>query len=176
MRNVRRFFNPKLLVLGAMGIAFSMLNGQPAQALTTSFNLDVTANVVNSCSITTSAVAFLTNYDVTSASPNTGTGSVTINCTNGAPVYITLGEGANPASGSSAAAPLRQMASGADRLGYDLYQDPLMTTVWGNTAGTAVNAVGTGAADVHTVYGSIPAGQLVASGAYADGVLATVNY
>ncbi|MFI5309274.1 MAG: spore coat protein U domain-containing protein [Polyangiales bacterium] len=35
---------------------------------------------------------------------------------------------------------------------------------------------GNGAAQALTVYGRIPAGQGVASGAYTDSVLATVNY
>ncbi len=175
MKNVRSY--TKILFLAALGMGFSLLNGQSAQALQSSFNLDVTANVVNSCTIATSAVAFLTNYDVASATPNTGSGTVTINCTNGAPVYVTLGEGAQPATGSSATVPLRQMsAGGTDRLGYFLYQDSGFSSVWANTQATGVTRVGTGANDALTVYGRIPTGQPVASGAYADGVLATVNY
>jgi spore coat protein U-like protein len=167
----------KTLLLAALGMGFSMLNGQPAKALTSSLNLDITATVQNSCTIGTAAVAFLTNYDVTSATPNTGTGTITINCTTGAPVYVTLGQGGFPAAGSSDAVPLRQMsAGGADRLGYFLYQDAPRTVVWGNTQGTAFSRVGTGAADPLTVYGRIPINQGVASGSYADGVLATVNY
>ncbi|GAB3470394.1 Csu type fimbrial protein [Azotobacter salinestris] len=141
-------------------------------------NLDVSATVIPNCSITTTPLAF-GDYDpvVTHASADLdATGTVNITCTQDAPVQITLGEGLNADSGSTGAAPLRQMTNGGDFLSYDLYSNAGRTTVWGDDATVDVESIGTGLEEVHTVYGRIPAGQNVAVGNYADTVVATVIF
>ncbi|MDP9151155.1 MAG: spore coat U domain-containing protein [Myxococcota bacterium] len=153
----------------------------PLQALagTATQNLSVTATIAANCTISTTAVAF-GSYDpiVTNAStPLDSTGTVTTTCSTGASPQITLGQGANAGGGSTDTVPVRQMASGAARLGYSLYQQTGRTTVWGNTLATAPAAVtGTGVAQVFTVYGRVPAAQNVATGSYTDTVVATVNF
>jgi spore coat protein U-like protein len=79
------------------------------------------------------------------------------------------------------------MASGADRLSYELYQPPnttpgtacgALTTTWG-TAGVNIftpGAPASKAARTYNVCGAIAAGQDVAVGSYSDTVLATVNF
>ncbi len=65
-----------------------------------------------------------------------------------------------------------------DYLSYELYQDTGRTTVWGNS-GTALFSAGSApskAPRTFTVYGRIPAAQDVPAGAYADTVIATVNF
>jgi spore coat protein U-like protein len=150
-----------------------------ASAATQTANLTVSATISANCTISTAAVAFGA-YDpvVTNASAAlNGTGTITTTCTTGASPVITLGQGATPAGTSTDAAPLRRMASGANRMAYALYQNTGRTTVWGNTPGTAPPAVaGTGLAQNTTVYGQVSGGQNLPAGSYADTVVATVTF
>ncbi|MFI4909982.1 MAG: spore coat protein U domain-containing protein [Steroidobacterales bacterium] len=85
-----------------------------------------------------------------------GTGTVTVTCTNGSAVAVTLNQGTNPAGGSTDAVPARQMKdAGTDHLAYTPYQDSNRTTVWGNTVGTSVSDTGNGTAQSLTVYGAV---------------------
>ena len=150
----------------------------PAMAGVDSADLDVTATVNASCTISTVALGFGV-YDpiVThAAAALDGTGTVTVTCTNGSAVNITLGQGDNANAGSTDAVPLRRMLSGANLLSYYLYSDAARLTVWGNTDPTGLDDVGTGVASNLTVYGRIPAAQNVPVGAYADTVVATVTF
>jgi len=144
-------------------------------------NLPVSASVSANCAISTSAVAFGA-YDpaVANASADLDNqGSVTVTCTNGASTTITLSQGDNANTGSTAAVPLRRMSDGAGSphyLSYFLYQESGRTTVWGDTAPTGVAHTGTGTATVLDVYGRVTAGQNVPTGNYADTVVATVTF
>jgi len=162
----------------AFGIVGMLVSGQ-ANAATATANLNVTATVSATCSISTTALAFGA-YDpigANNATPLDGTGAVIVTCTNGASAAVTLGQGANAAGGSTDAVPVRRMKDAAGVfLSYALYQDVAHTTTWGNTAGTSVAQTGSGTASSVTVYGRIAAGQNVASGAYSDTVVATVTF
>lgn len=69
------------------------------------------------------------------------------------------------------------MTKGADTLNYSLFQESGRTTVWGNTVNTdTVADTGTGVDIVYTVYGRIPAGQVVNTGVYTDTVTVTVTF
>ena len=167
------------LLAGAAAGVLALAATSGATAGTATSNLSVTATVSANCTISTAPVAFGA-YDpvvANAATPLNGTGSVSVTCTTGASANITLGQGANPAGGSTNAAPLRQMKdAGTDLLAYGLYQDTGHATVWGNTAGTGVAETGTGAAINVTVYGQIPAGQNVPAASYSDTVVATVTF
>ena len=170
--------NGRLLGLTAASALF--LAASPAtRAGTATSNLSVTATVSANCTISTAPVAFGA-YDPVSANASSaldGTGTITVTCTTGSTGTITLGQGSNPATGSTDAAPLRQMKdAGTDVLAYTLYQDSGRTTAWGNTAGTGVAQVGTGAVQNVTVYGAVAAAQNVPAGSYSDTVLATVTF
>lgn len=171
-RRVMQLAVASALALGSSGFGVNSYAG------TATSNLSVTATVSANCTISTAAVAFGA-YDPIVAHATaalTGTGTVTVTCTNGSTGTITLGQGANANTGSTDAAPLRQMASGVNRLAYSLYSDTARTVVFGNTAGTGVARTGTGAADAVTVYGSVAAGQNKPAGSYADTVVATVTF
>jgi spore coat protein U-like protein len=150
-----------------------------ASAATATANLTVSTTIANTCTITTAPVAFVA-YDPVVANASTplpGTGTITTTCTTGAAPVITLGQGANAGGGSTDAAPVRQMANGANKMAYGLWQNAGHSTVWGNTAGTAPASIaGTGVAQNATVYGQIPAGQNLPSGSYTDTVVATVTF
>lgn len=170
------FVSPRLTAW-TVGLLFASAAGL-SNAATQTANLDVSATVSASCTISTAAVAFGT-YDpvVTNAtSALDATGTVTTTCTNGSSVTILLGQGANADSGSTDAAPARRMISGTDYLNYQLYSDTARTVVWGNDATTDVAETGTGTAVSTTVYGSVPAGQNVPAGSYTDTVVATVSF
>jgi spore coat protein U-like protein len=165
----------------AMGTA--LMSSSPAYAGTATSNLAVNASVASNCSISTAAVAF-GPYDpiVTNAATALGgTGSITIACTKGSVPTLKLDLGATPAGS------VRQMANGAERLPYELYQPPTnvagvpcgaLTTVWGTTGTNILTTVAapSKAARTYNVCGSIPGGADVAAGAYADTVIATVTF
>lgn len=157
-----------------IGAAAFWLNGYAGGGAGTS-NLSVTATISANCTISNTAVAF-GGYDpiVTHASnPRDATGTVVTTCTSGSSPTIALDQGASPASGSSATAPVRQMASGDNRLRYELYSDAY-TTVWSNTGVTTPITDGT--AKINTVYGRIPGAQNKPVGGYSDTVTATVTF
>jgi spore coat protein U-like protein len=169
----------KLVIVAALCTVGSLDAGTAQAAGTATANLAVSASVAANCTISTSALAFGA-YDPISAnqsSPLLGTGGVTVVCTTGSTVNVTLDQGQSPASASSNSAPLRQMSDGAaDLLAYVLYQDSAHNTPWGNTSGTGPSPVGTGAAQSLVVYGSVAAGQNVPAGTYTDTVTATVTF
>jgi spore coat protein U-like protein len=163
----------------AAGTALFLGTATVSHAGTATSSLSVTATVAANCAISTAPVAFGA-YDPVAANATTpldGTGTVTVTCTSGDAATITLGQGSNPGTGSTDAAPVRQMKdTGGALLGYSLYSDTGRTTVWGNTAGTGVAETGTGAAQAVTVYGAVAAGQNVPTGSYSDTVVATVTF
>ncbi len=140
----------------------------------------MTATVVNNCILSSTNIAFGT-YDPTAPAAATATGSVTAKCTKGDLVSVALGQGGNPATGSTAAVPARQMANGANMLPYHIYIAGTGTTEWGTgTVGTnepaAQTSTSVATALTFTTYGSLPAGADVPAGAYSDSVIATVTF
>jgi spore coat protein U-like protein len=166
-----------------VGLGTLLMPSLPAYAGTATANLSITASVAPNCTISTAAVAFGA-YDpivTNAAAALTGNGSITIACTKASVPTLKLDLGANPAGS------VRQMANGAERLPYELYQPPTnvagaacgtLAQVWG-TIGTAILttvAAPSKAARTYNVCGSIPGGADVAVGAYADTVIATVTF
>lgn len=142
----------------------------PARAGSAGNFLGVSANVLGACTIDAATLAF-GDYDPAAA--RDGSGTITVRCTQGSNFSVDLGTGSN-ASGAA-----RRMAGGVgEYLGYELYSDSGRTTVW-STAGYSANATTVAAAFspyTLTVWGRIPAGQTVSTGAYADSVTMTVNF
>jgi len=171
-------FNARMLsVVGAVALALG--SASSVDAATATSNLSVTASVSANCTISTTAVAFGA-YDAVganAAAPLNGTGSVSVTCTSGASTTVTLGQGSNADTGSTAAAPVRRMKdSGTNFLSYALYSDTGRTTAWGDTSGTGLAHTGTGTLTALTVYGQIAAGQNVPAASYSDTVVATVTF
>jgi spore coat protein U-like protein len=145
-------------------------------------NMVVSATVVNNCSITAAPLSF-GNYDPISANASsgsdlTGSADLTVACTVGDSYTINLDQGANPGTGSTDAAPARQLVNGSNAMAYQLYQDSGRSTVWGNTSGTSPSSAtaSSNAPFAVTVYGTVPKGQSLPAGTYTDTVLATVNF
>ena len=153
-------------------VTAAALAGAPAMAsaASTSATFTVTATVVDACSVSATNLAFGT-YNPNLPTDTAATSTLSVNCTLGTPYTVSLDSGAH-ALGSS-----RRMASGSNRLAYELYRDAAATLVFGTLAGALnVSGVGLGVAASHTVYGVIPKGQAAASGSYTDTVTVTVDY
>jgi spore coat protein U-like protein len=149
----------------------------PAFAATTA-DVEISAEVIASCSITALPVAF-GNYDALSATPDDATGSVAVSCSTGSNPKIWLGQGLNADAGSTADVPVRRMVNGGTNfLSYQLYQNSSRSTVWGGTDGSSPAAQT--ATDLNpvtsTIYGRVPVNQTSTVGSYSDTVVATVNF
>ena len=169
----------KLLLFLASTSALVISSDRSASATTKTANLAVSANVVQGCSIATTAVAFV-NYDPTATSPNdSGQGTVTIACTQGVAPNIGLAFGQN--SGGGTQRNMLQTAPGTKLLPYGLYQEAGRTTAWGDgTAGggtvLTLTAVPNNSPITKQIYGRIPALQNVPQDTYNDLVVASVNF
>jgi spore coat protein U-like protein len=155
-----------LLMLGLM--PWAELHAQTTA--TTTFKVTAKVNAV--CAITASDLAF-GNYTSATGTPLLGTTILQATCTPNSSYNIGLSAGTT----TGATINQRKMAAAANTLNYQLYSDSARSTVWGNTSGTdTVTGVGTGLAQPHTVYGSIPAAQKSPAGDYQDVITVTVFY
>ncbi len=172
--NSSKNFGRKALFLAISAMALSAGN---VFADTATDNLDVSATVIENCLISTSALAFgdYDPVDVNLDADLEGTGTVSVTCTMGDVVQITLGQGANDATGTSGA-PARRMKNGvANFLSYDLFSDDGHLAVWADSTAD-VETTGDGEIEEHIVYGLVEMGQNVPAGVYTDVVVATVTF
>jgi spore coat protein U-like protein len=142
-----------------------------------SANLQVTANVIQSCQIGGGYLGF-GSYDSVNGGYVFGTGQITVACAAGTETTITLDEGQAPQGGSSLDAPARRMNNGGGSfLSYQLFTEPSLNTTWGGTpqSGRYFFAPDSNPQAI-PVYGLIPAGQSVPSGGYGDNVTATIQF
>jgi spore coat protein U-like protein len=134
---------------------------------TQSFNVSVT--VLSGCTITATTLAF----GIYTGSLINSTSTVSVTCTNTTPYNV----GLNAGTATGATVTTRKMQNGTHLLAYALYQNSGHSTNWGNTVGTDTEAgTGSGALQALTVYGQLPAGQVVTQGYYTDTITATVTY
>lgn len=132
------------------------------------------------CNVSSTGVAYGV-YDPNSSSPTNATGNVHVSCT--VLLASVLSQiNIRLSTGSSGTFANRKMSGGADQLNYNLYKDASHTTVWGDgTGGTGIFTDNLliavlGTSVDHTIYGSIPPGQYVAAGSYADTITVTVEF
>ncbi|HEX7027400.1 MAG TPA: spore coat U domain-containing protein [Gammaproteobacteria bacterium] len=144
-------------------------------ATTTTTTFGVSATVVDSCSVSASALGFGNVDPVSLASTAVdATTTIDVTCANGTAYDVGLDAG----TATGATVTTRQMTSGANTLNYALYSDTGRTTNWGETVSTdTVAGTGDGTAQTLTVYARIPSGQgTVPTGAYSDTITVTVTY
>lgn len=140
------------------------------QSASTTFRVTAQVNAV--CEISASNLGFGV-YNAQGGSPLLGTTLLRATCTPNSSYQVGLNEGTSP----GATINQRSMVSGASSLNYQLYSDSARSSIWGNTPGTdTVTGVGTGLAQDHTVYGSIPTAQVVPAGDYADTITVRIYY
>lgn len=164
--------NLKVILLATVLVAAGIVATPAALAATVTNTMPVTITIQNACNVSSVApttLNFGTQGPLASAVNQTST--ITVTCTSGAPYNIGLDGGG---SGNINA---RVMKNGTNTVGYQLYSNAGMTTVWGNTVGTnTVTGTGTGSAQAFTVYGQVPAQTTPPAGAYTDTVNVTVTY
>ena len=138
------------------------------------------------CSVAATGVSFGA-YVISLATPTDSSGNVTVTCTYVPPGGATSVDIVTSLStGISGSYSPRQMASGPDRLNYNLFLDATRISTWGNglsgtsvaTAGFTVGpGVGNGTRSAaFPVYGRLPAQQAVAMGNYSDTIVVTVTF
>ena len=164
----------KLLLSVAMSGAVVLGSARLLSAATATANLGIGTTVSANCSITTTAVTFPAAYDpvgTNAAADSDGTGNIAVTCTKGAGTSIALNLGAN-FTGTQA----RMKGPGAtDYLNYQLFSDAARTVDWCGVTRT-IAAAPSKATQNFIVYARIPRNQDVSVGAYADTVVATLNY
>lgn len=170
----------------SLGLVAAAAVAAPAMAGTATGSFSVTANVINSCKVNSSTAIAFGNYDpanANAASPLNSNGSISVLCTKGDSVTITMDQGQNAGTGSTCTAPARRMTASVSGtpyyLNYGIYQSAALTSVWGCTSGTnsqSFTSASAGTATTLTTFGSVPAGQDLPAGAYSDTVTFTVTF
>jgi spore coat protein U domain-containing protein, fimbrial subunit CupE1/2/3/6 len=156
-----------LLVLGILP-----WTGLYAQQQTAQTTFRVSASVQAVCEVTATDLSFGT-YTSQSATDLQGTTLLRATCTPGSSYNVGLNEGTSP----GATVNQRKMVSGTQALNYQLYRESSRTSIWGNTTGTdTVTGVGTGLAVDHTVFGSVPAKQVIPAGEYSDTITVRIYF
>lgn len=148
----------KLLAATAVGMA--ALGSAQAQTATTTFQ--VTANVLEACSVSATNLAF-GDYSASLGAPVDSTSTITVTCSNGLAYDVGVGASANA----------RTMARtlGGGTLNYGMFNEAARSTAF-----VVATATGNGVGQSYTVFGRIPGGQFVPTGNYADTVNVTVTY
>ncbi len=128
-----------------------------------------------SCSFVSVTGVSFGSYNVFNPNPTRATGTITYRCTgSGGTNLMTM-----TLSTGSGTFQKRTLRSGGETLGYNLYLDAANTQIWGDgSSGTfvfSIDPTSSGRRDV-TVYGTIPAGQDVGVGSYADTITVTMNF
>ncbi len=179
MKMIRRF----ALASGLLIVSAAFAPSAFAQTTATD-TVNVSATITNSCTIVAAPVNF--GSVSTIGSGLTAQGSVTPTCTyynTTPPITITLDSGANGTAGTATTAPLRNLKSGTNTLGYQLYTDAANNIPWvdGNytnpvtTAGANQVGVATSPAAIN-IYGKIPSQTIPGGGTYTDAVQATISF
>lgn len=175
-RTVKLALSAAIAASAAMGVGV-------AQAATATANFNVTATVANFCTVSAANVAF-GSVNAGAAATNTSS-NITLTCNKGVTfTSLLLNNGSNP-SGT-----IKQMASGSERLAYniDVPTGGTLNTCptagsneWNTTTGPAAATVQalfatTGGPKTIPICASIPAAQYPAGGNYSDTVTITATY
>ncbi|MBS0476815.1 MAG: spore coat protein U domain-containing protein [Proteobacteria bacterium] len=154
--------------------ALATVAATPALAASASNQMPVSVNVVNSCTVVASPMAFGTLTSVGGVNVDTSA-NVDLTCTIGAAYDVSMDVGSH-ATGSARF--LQNTTDATKKIPYGIYRDSARTQAWGNTSGTDTS-VGTSVAGNTTLvaYGRIPStATSVPAGAYTDTVTVTVNF
>jgi len=125
-------------------------------------------------------------YDPYLNTPEDSVGEITVTCTHLSGPAIEVRYTVTLSTGGSGSFAPRRLRAGPALLGYNLWSDPALSSIWGNgSSGTVIISgllkVGPGVGNeirsaVHPIYGRIPALQDAAEGDYLDSIVATLTY
>ncbi len=142
-----------------------LLTATAVMALTETDSLDVLANVVSRCRISSTTDVDFGNYDPTDPADNiTGQGGATFRCTRGTNYQMFI-------------ARTNVMSFGAESLNYVLYSDAARTSVYQSALPGIAGVSASNAPVTEDIYGRIPAMQdALAGGPYSETVTFTIEY
>ena len=175
-------------IIPAFAVATLAIGGVAASAgaATVTGNLQVKIEITRECQVNAGTdgtgggdavldfgSAGVLNANVDGETASSGTGSIQVQCTNGVPYSIGLGNGQNGADANS-----RRMKGGTELVTYQLYKSSARTDIWGDgTNGAAgMQATANGTAQPYRVFGRVPPQTTPAAGVYTDVVQITVTY
>ena len=150
-------------------LAALLLAASPAPAATTTGNLAVTAEVVTTCRVGAASLDFGT-YGAGQTADLRAQGSIAYEGCGTGQLKVHLDGGT---SRNTSARTLVNTAG--NRLAYQLYRDSARSRVWG-TGSNALTFTPSSPSGTLVVYGTIPGGQSVPVGRYADTVLVTIEF
>lgn len=162
---------------GTLDVLFGLLSGlsncplaAPTQRIT--IPLVVRSTVQKNCTINATDMAFPARGVLASAV--TASSQITVRCTNANAFSVALNGGS---VGGNVLARKMKHTTAADTVNYQLFQDAAYATIWGDASGGTPQAgVGTGANQIFTVYGRVPAQPTPRPGVYRDVITATVTF
>lgn len=145
---------------------------QTSSGQTIAGTLHVSATVITApgaCRIDGVSNMLFPQYSALNAKPDDATGSITVSCLANTPYDIGLNQGLG--SGATEEHRLVTRVSGKQQLSYGLFQDPNHKYNYGTIVGkNTLHQVGSSSPQVITIYGEIPAHQVVELGHYTDTV------
>lgn len=133
--------------------------------------LNVRFQLEPSCTVAVNPLDFGNVTDLTAG--RAATTNLAVTCTLGTPYNVALD------GGTVTGDPLdrkMQRVGGTATIGYQLFQDHTRTQPWGNTPGSVLEGIGSGAVQSISIHGWIPAHSVTAIGTYQDLVTVTVEY
>lgn len=164
--------NKIIKALLASGLSLLFLGNAQADVMTTTFN--VSANILNPCTISATDMLF---GDVTLSVGATATSEITLNCPSQITAYLRLNGGNHYSDGDRH---LMQTVAGSDYLvSYELYSDIGMTEPFLPESSGPFGGVGfttEGGSWIVPVYGKIPVQAGKPGGTYTDIIQVTVDY
>lgn len=166
----KNIFRIAAIGLSSTAIGTVAMGASPGASPQTT-SMMVTATVVSSCSVSAGTMAF-PNYTGSLVTQNT---TITANCSTITTPTITLDGGISGSTTNT-----RYMTNGAtppSQLNYTLWQNASGTSnPWIGTASQSMGQTNTSGVATITVYGVIPANQIVPPGGYSDTVNVTMTF
>ena len=162
-------------VIAAMGMSSAFAAAEDVATVLNNSTVSVASSttVVKKCTTLTGGTINFTAYVPDAIADNDSQGTISVRCTKGTPVTISMDAG----QGSGATEAIRKLTSANDKLNYSIYTDSSRSDLWGS--GTdKVSTFGDGLLSTTTldVYGRIIAGQDVKPGSFSDTVTVTLGY
>ena len=131
------------------------------------------------CSASTPNLAF-GSYSGTLGIATDSQTTLTVTCSSF--ISILVGYSISLSAGNSGNSAARELRQSANVLNYNLYSDPLRSSVWGSGGSSVsdsflLSILGIGVDRLYPIYGRITAGQINApAGSYSDSITVTVAY
>lgn len=148
-----------------------------AEAATAATTFQVQITLVASCAINATNLNFGSGVGLLTVAVS-GSTTLSVTCSNTTPYNVAL-DGGTVSTSTVTSRLMAGTAAGntSTTLGFQLYSNSGLTTVWGNTQGTnTVSGVGSGAAQTLNVYGQVPVQTTPKPDTYQTTITATVSY